>query len=197
MHINLNSPFMSFISKCVDSLLITFYFFICCLPIVTIGAALTSSSAAMLALCNDRSSSVTQTFWRSFRRDFRQATLTWLWILPVILLLVFDIWFCIQQAGQESLYLSILLGVSICISILLASFSVYIFAIIAQFETSLKQAYENTLHLIKRNLLSTLVLVILTTIMILLFCFSSIAILPLISLGMYWQSVILSKIFLP
>ena len=197
MRINLTSPFMNFISKCVDCFLITVYFFCASIPVITIGASITATSAAMLALCNDRTSSVTKTFWKSFCRDFRQATLTWLWILPLILLLVFDIWYCIQQAEQDSLYLSLLLGVSICVAIVLACFSVYVFAIIAQFETKLRQAYNNALQLMRRNLISTLLLVFLAVIMILLFYFCNITVLPLFSICMYCQAVILRKVFQP
>lgn len=76
-----------------DWVVLSVLWLVCCLPVVTAGA----STLALFAVANKMAAGqdyfVRRDFFRAFKRDFRQATLTWLPMLVVAVLLVLDGWF--------------------------------------------------------------------------------------------------------
>ncbi len=55
--------------------------FVCCLPIVTIGASTTALYYTSFKIAKDEGSFITTMFFRSFRQNFKQATVIWLIML--------------------------------------------------------------------------------------------------------------------
>lgn len=51
---------------------------LCCLPVVTAGAAFTAMHKVLLQIYRDEEGSISGEFFRSFRENFRQATVIWL-----------------------------------------------------------------------------------------------------------------------
>ena len=64
--------------------------FICCLPIVTIGASTTALYYTSFKIAKDEGSYITTMFFRSFRQNFKQATVIWLIMLAAGALIVGD-----------------------------------------------------------------------------------------------------------
>lgn len=81
-----DSAFMTALRRLVDHILLGIVWIVMSLPVFTIGAATT----AMLFTAEDsirkEGGRILPTFWRCFRREFRQATL--LWLLAAVLLAV-------------------------------------------------------------------------------------------------------------
>ncbi len=63
---------------------------ICCLPIFTIGASTTALYYTSFKIAKNEGSYITVMFFRSFRQNFKQATLIWLIMLGTGLLLAAD-----------------------------------------------------------------------------------------------------------
>ena len=63
---------------------------ICCLPIVTIGASTTALYYTSFKIAKDEGSYITTMFFRSFKQNFKQATIIWLIMLGVGALIVGD-----------------------------------------------------------------------------------------------------------
>ena len=63
---------------------------ICCLPIVTIGASTTALYYTSFKIAKDEGSYITTMFFRSFKQNFKQATVIWLIMLAAGLLIVAD-----------------------------------------------------------------------------------------------------------
>ena len=55
--------------------------FICCLPIVTIGASTTALYYTSFKIAKDEGSFITTMFFRSFKQNFKQATMIWMIML--------------------------------------------------------------------------------------------------------------------
>ena len=55
--------------------------FICCLPIVTIGASTTALYYTSFKIAKDEGSFITTMFFRSFKQNFKQATIIWIIML--------------------------------------------------------------------------------------------------------------------
>ncbi|MDO4866056.1 MAG: YesL family protein [Clostridia bacterium] len=63
---------------------------ICCLPIVTIGASTTALYYTSFKIAKDEGSYITTMFFRSFKQNFKQATIIWLIMLGAGALIVGD-----------------------------------------------------------------------------------------------------------
>ena len=63
---------------------------ICCLPIVTIGASTTALYYTSFKIAKDEGSYITTMFFRSFKQNFKQATIIWLIMLAAGAIIVAD-----------------------------------------------------------------------------------------------------------
>ena len=81
--LNLDGPVMQFITKIVYSVYLNILWFICCLPIVTIGASTTALYYVSLKIVKNEEGNLTKAFFHSFKENFRQGTAIWL-ILSVL-----------------------------------------------------------------------------------------------------------------
>ena len=83
---DLDTPFMQKVTKYTSLVIMNTWWFLCCLPIVTIGA----STAAMYAVTfeiRENGSATTGEFFRAFRDNFKKGTLLWLALLGSAVLL--------------------------------------------------------------------------------------------------------------
>ncbi len=85
-----DSPFGQLLMKLCYSCYLNLIWFICCIPVVTIGASTTALYYTSLKIVRDEDRSVARTFFRSFRENFRQATVLWLILLAIGLVLAAD-----------------------------------------------------------------------------------------------------------
>lgn len=85
-----DSPFSQLLLKLCYSCYLNLIWFICCIPIVTIGASTTALYYTSLKIVRDEDHSLGRMFFHSFRENFRQSTVLWLILLAVGLFLAGD-----------------------------------------------------------------------------------------------------------
>lgn len=85
-----DSPFGQLMLKLCYSCYLNLLWFICCIPIVTIGASTTALYYTSLKIVRGEDGSLARMFFRSFRENFRQSTVLWLILLAIGLLLAGD-----------------------------------------------------------------------------------------------------------
>ena len=78
---NIESPFMQLLTRVGDLIIVTALYLVCCVPIVTIGAATAALHKVAQAIVYDTDNGIFKTFFRAFRENFRQATALWLVML--------------------------------------------------------------------------------------------------------------------
>lgn len=71
------SPLMSGLSRITDLILLNLVVLVCCLPVITIGAAMTGMHYVLLKMVRDEEGYVVRAYFKSFRENFRQATILW------------------------------------------------------------------------------------------------------------------------
>ncbi len=76
-----DSPFMDLLNRLTFLLKLNILTLLCCLPVVTAGAALSAMHTLLLALSRNEESYVWGPFWEAFRKNFKQATPVWLFFL--------------------------------------------------------------------------------------------------------------------
>lgn len=76
-----DSKFMHIISRFTELVTLNFVFFLTCLPIFTIGAANAALYDVVFRMDTEREGKTLSTYFRSFKSNFRQGTVTWLLLL--------------------------------------------------------------------------------------------------------------------
>ena len=81
---NYDNPVWRFIGKFWDVLILNVLWLVCSIPIVTIGASTTAMYYVTLKLARDEDGYTIRSFFKSFKENFRQATVIWLIFLAVV-----------------------------------------------------------------------------------------------------------------
>lgn len=137
----MDSPLMRFLTKIADLMVLNILFCITSIPLITIGASWTALYSVTLKMVRDEEGSVSRSYFRSFRQNFRQATLLWLGVLVVLALLVLDIRVLNGVAGGTAPGL-LRVGVEI-LALLGIMVLQYLFPSLARFEASLADTLKN------------------------------------------------------
>lgn len=137
----MDSPLMRFLTKIADLMVLNILFCVTSIPLITIGASWTALYSVTLKMVRDEESSVSRSYFRSFRQNFKQATLLWLGVLVVLALLVLDIRVLNGMAGGTAPGL-LRVGVEI-LALLGIMVLQYLFPSLARFEASLADTLKN------------------------------------------------------
>lgn len=156
-----DSPLMEALSRAADYVICNLLCLLCCLPVVTIGAAQCAKYAVGMKIVRGEEPSVARAFFAAFRSNFRQATLLWLLVGGTMGFLGAD-WFLIYKRGTETypfLFL-LLLGLA---TYLTAGVFFSVFPLLARFQLrnleALKGAAAFSLLHLPRVLLALFVMV--------------------------------------
>ena len=84
---SINSPLWRFMDKALRLIWLNLLWFLCCLPIVTIGASTTALYSVTLKYARDEEGYLTRSFFQAFRQNFRQSTIIWLVMAAIGILL--------------------------------------------------------------------------------------------------------------
>ena len=137
----MDSPLMRFLTKIADLMVLNILFCVTSIPLITIGASWTALYSVTLKMVRDEEGSVSRSYFRSFRQNFRQATLLWLGVLVALALLVLDIRVLNGMAGGTAPGL-LRVGVEI-LALLGIMVLQYLFPSLARFEASLADTLKN------------------------------------------------------
>lgn len=88
---NPDSPLMLALSRIADLVILNLIVFLCCIPVVTAGAALTGMHYVLLKMARDEEGYIVRSFFRSFKENFLQATGMWLLFLAAGALFLLDL----------------------------------------------------------------------------------------------------------
>ena len=137
----MDSPLMRFLTKIADLMVLNILFCVTSIPLITIGASWTALYSVTLKMVRDEEGSVSRSYFRSLRQNFRQATLLWLGVLVALALLVLDIRVLNGMAGGTAPGL-LRVGVEI-LALLGIMVLQYLFPSLARFEASLADTLKN------------------------------------------------------
>ena len=88
---DMDSPVMRFLNRVGDLLILNILMIICCIPVITVGAAYTAMHYVILKMIRGEEGYLIKGFFKSFAGNFKQATVLWLIMLLVIAIYVGDI----------------------------------------------------------------------------------------------------------
>lgn len=140
----LDSPLMNGLSKLADLIWLNILATICCIPIITIGASLTALHYVVLKMVKDEEGYITRSFFKSFKENFKQATLMWLMLLAVFILLVADFMIFRFSGIVFPGWCQIAL---IAIAVLIMFATMHLFPLLSRYENSIRATYKNSLFM--------------------------------------------------
>ena len=198
---NPDSRIMSFLAKLGDMFILNVLYLVCCIPIVTIGAATTALYYNTLKMAENRESYVWREFLRTFKENFKQATIIWMIILVIGAVLVGD--FLVMGGIGSQALASVTAIVVIVVGVFLILTAVYVFPVLARFDNSVLNIMKYALLMAIRHLPSTVVILAIHSVPLLL-AFASLeafirGLLPVllftVSILAYFESKLFSRIF--
>ena len=117
-----DSRFSQILLKLCYSCYLNLLWLICSLPIFTIGASTTALYYTCLKIIRDTEGNITQTFFRSFKENFRQSAIIWMIMLGLGLFLTADFYiiYYLRQSANTSMavFWTILTAVLIAVTII-------------------------------------------------------------------------------
>lgn len=176
---NYENPFIQFLVRVGDLMILNVLFILCSAPVVTLGASLTALHRVTQNMLFEQEEPLLKAFFRAFRQNFKQSTLAWLVELVVIVSLVCDVLLVMAYFnGGLAKAMYILVAV---LAILVAGVYAYLMPLIARYENGMRQQVNNAVILAIIKLPKTLLLVFLNLLPV---------ILVLISVPVFVQTLI-------
>lgn len=140
---NFDSPFMSFLGKAVEYMLVSILCLIFCIPIITIGAAVTAEFYVGMRLVRGEDTPFFRAYIKSFKENFRQSTVVWIIEMLVGGFLAFD-WYLIYKMGGDN-FNQIFKILLIIVTLYVVLAGIAVFALLARFEMATIEAIKGAL----------------------------------------------------
>ncbi len=156
---NMDNKFFTFMGKVADLIILNLICVLCCLPIVTIGPSLTALHYVTMKMVRNEESYIVKNFFKSFKENFKQATIINLIMLVVGIMLFLDINIVKRMSGK--LY-SGLFVVFIAFLLLYMLVFLYIYPVLAKFYNTIKHTFINAFLMSIRHLPYTFVMLVIT-----------------------------------
>ena len=160
-----DNTFFRALSRVADLIILNIAFIICSIPIFTIGASMTAMYYVTLKMAENEEGYVLRTFWRSFRQNFKQATLIWLGMMAAGCVLVLDV---LILNGTGSSFTKIFLILIFATIILYCMVLLYVFPLLSRFENKILTTVRNAFIISLADFPRTLAMLLITVAAVLL-----------------------------
>lgn len=191
---NVDNKFFKAMSKVMDCVWLSLLWALCCIPIVTVGAANTALYYVVNKVIKNDRGYITTEFFSAFKTNFKQSTVIWLFFLVLYIWLGID-YFVMRAYAQAGAGIGQIASVFLVFAMIIMMWGFYVFPYIARFESGTKVILKNTALIAIGNLPWTLCLVVIVVVV-----WSGIYLMPPILLVMpvlynLLKNVIIEKVF--
>lgn len=135
-----NSPVIAFLNKMTDLILLNVLWIICCIPVVTAGAATTAAYYVSITSIRCGDGYVLRRFFSSFKKNFRQITPIWLVLFVCSLILAADMlfWYRMNTGFGKVMFIA-----SAVVAFLLLIWAMWIFPVFAKLDGKTGELLRN------------------------------------------------------
>lgn len=193
---NLDNPVWSFMGRVADLVILNILALICSIPIVTIGASWTAMYFVTIRIVRKEEGYVIRDFFRSFKENFKQATIIWLLVIAVAAVFIGDILIYRMMPDQIP---QIIMIIVVALAYLVLGTVVYVFPVLSRFHNTIKNTIKNAFLLSVVNIPFTLIFIVLMILPVVLAIFvieiAPILLLMGLSLPAYISSMLFVRIF--
>lgn len=141
---NLDSPIMRFLGRVADLMILNLVTLVCCIPVVTIGASLTAMHYVLLKMVRNEESYIVRSFFKSFKVNFKQATIIWLIIMLFLGFFAADS-MIIKYSGLE--FPSAMKIALTALFMVVYMVVCYVFPVLSKFDNTVPKTMKNALFM--------------------------------------------------
>lgn len=163
---NYENPIWRFVGKLGDLILLNVLWIICSIPIFTMGASTTAVYYVTLRLVRDEDGQTIRCFFRSFKENFKQATVIWLLVLLTGIILGFDLYFFLRVLAGDSMVHTVLTAVVGAMIIIWLFVVTYIFPVQSRFYNPVKKTIFNSFFMSIRHGAQTICMIVLDVVLV-------------------------------
>lgn len=153
----LDSPFMNFLTKVCDIMILNVMVILFSIPIFTAGAAITAAYSVAFKMVKNEESYIVKGFVKAFKANFKQSTIIWLIFIAIAALLFVD--YRIVFYSELEIARWIVYGIIGVTAILAMGFS-FVFPLQARFSNTVKNTIKNSFLMSLSHLPSAVLFVI-------------------------------------
>lgn len=135
-----DSPVIAFLNKATDLILLNVIWIICCLPVVTAGAATVAAYYVSITSIRCGDGYVIKRFFASFKRNFVQITPIWIGILLAGVILMVDMLYWRRLGGG---FAKVMFVASTAVGFILLGWILWIFPVFAKLEGKSRTLLKN------------------------------------------------------
>ena len=193
--LHIDSPAARAINKFVQMVYVGLLWFLCSIPIITLGAATVAMYEVLLKMAKDQEGAIGAAFFRGFKANLRASLPVWIPILLAEIIFSVNLFFYAILGGDNFLVQSVVFGILLVLSLTLFGFA---FPIMARFEDTAAGTFRMAVLLMIRNPGWMLVIGVMQTLTVLIcWCFLFFPLLFIMGIFGYAQAVIFNRIFDP
>lgn len=146
---NEDSPLIKVMSRCADLLLLNILTLLGCLGVFSIGASLTAMHYVLLKLVRGEEGYISKNFFKSFKENFKQATIIWLILFAIIAVVVGDIFIVFYTNVEFPAVFGVdfptVMGVVlVVVGVLFSMVWLYVFPVLSHFDNTVKNTIKNS-----------------------------------------------------
>ncbi len=127
-----HGSFTAFCSKLFDTLMLGFMWIVCSIPLITIGASSTALYYAIVKCVKNDDGYASQQFFKCFKKNFLQATILWVILVAVYLLMRLNTG--ILMAKTEGLAGLVMIGFYTAVCVYVIIVACYVFPCLSRFD---------------------------------------------------------------
>lgn len=139
--------------------------FVCSIPIFTIGASTTALYYVMLKIARDEEGNVTRQFFRAFRENFKKSTVVWLILLAFGIVIGLD-GYVLYHLYADGVFWTLCAAVVIAVTIVYFIVLMNIFPLMARFENTVRATFVSAFLMGVRYLFCSILMAVVYFVML-------------------------------
>lgn len=143
MAFNINSSFFKFWNKFIDLFFLNIVMLVCCIPVVTIGPAVTAAYAVLLKMVDDQEGYIFKDYFRYFKSNFKKGTVLGLIFIAAVYALYIE-WQVVTKMNDVNF---IFIVIAIISSAIVVAALLYVFPLTARYENTVINTIKNSFHI--------------------------------------------------
>lgn len=143
MAFNINSSFFKFWNKFIDLFFLNIVMLVCCIPVVTIGPAVTAAYAVLLKMVDDQEGYIFKDYFRYFKSNFKKGTVLGLIFIAAVYALYIE-WQVVTKMNDVNF---IFIVIAIISTAIVVAALLYVFPLTARYENTVINTIKNSFHI--------------------------------------------------
>lgn len=154
---SMDNAFFTTVGKLFDIIVISFIWFLLCLPIVTIGPATTALYYTIVKVVRRERGYLLREFFNSFKSNFKTGALAGITLTVMFIVLLTDVSVALGMGGIKGMLFLSIFG---AMMFLLVCVTIYIFPILSRFSIGFKKLMKTALFMSIKHLPTTILMVV-------------------------------------